>query len=226
MVCKKARVLKNIPKMKNIKCLITAGATREHFDPVRFISNPSSGKMGWHIANAAAQKGWQTTLVMGASALPDVRGAKNIRVVSAQDMLEACLREFPDCDILIMSAAVSDVRPKIKSAEKVKKGDIDLHPELERTPDILLELSKLKKRQKLIGFAAETKDVAAYAKDKLERKNLDAIVANDVSAQGLGFASDKNKIDIFCRGGEMISPEIDTKENLARLIVDFAQSLL
>lgn len=212
--------------MKTVKCLITAGATREYFDPVRFISNPSTGKMGWHIAAAAQKKGWQTTLILGASPLPDIPGAKTVRVVSAQDMLEACLAEFGACDILIMSAAVSDVRPKTRAANKVKKDDIDLHPQLERTPDILLELSRRKKSQKLIGFAAETQDVLAYARKKLEQKNLDAIVANDVSAPEAGFASDKNKIDIICRSGAALSSELDTKENLARLIVDFAQTLL
>ncbi|MBE6414688.1 MAG: phosphopantothenoylcysteine decarboxylase [Verrucomicrobiaceae bacterium] len=212
--------------VKKIRCLITAGATREHFDPVRFISNPSTGKMGWHIAKASQENGWQTTLVMGASPLPEIDGVETIKVVSAQDMLEACQSKFPDCDILIMSAAVSDVRPKKKATNKVKKDAIDLHPELERTPDILLTLSKEKKNQILIGFAAETNDVIAYAKDKLERKNLNAIVANDVSAQNIGFASDMNKIDIVCADGSIFSPELDTKENLARTIIKFVEKLL
>ena len=209
--------------VKKIKCLITAGATREHFDPVRFISNPSTGKMGWHIAKAAKEIGWQTTLVIGASPLPNIDGIETIKVVSAQDMLEACQKKFDDCDILIMSAAVSDVRPKKKATNKVKKDAIDLNPELERTPDILLTLSKQKKHQILIGFAAETTDVIEYAKDKLKRKNLDAIVANDVSVENIGFASDINKIDIICANENIISPKLDSKENLANIIVDFAQ---
>ncbi len=212
--------------MKKIRCLITAGATREHFDPVRFISNPSTGKMGWHIAKASVDAGWQTTLVMGASSLNKIEGAKTIDIVSAQDMLEACQNEFENCDILIMSAAVSDVRPKIKATHKVKKDGIDLHPELERTPDILKTLSAQKKNQILIGFAAETNDVIEYAKGKLAQKNLDAIIANDVSAQGVGFASDTNKIDIVCANGKIISPDLDTKENLAKQIIDFAKNLL
>lgn len=212
--------------MKKIRCLITAGATREHFDPVRFISNPSSGKMGWHIANAAVNAGWQTTLVLGASNLPDIESARTIRVVSAQDMLDVCQAEFDNCDILIMSAAVSDVRPKKCATGKIKKNDIDLHPELERTPDILATLSKSKSHQILIGFAAETNDVITYAIGKLKQKNLDAIVANDVSQQNIGFQSDLNKIDIVFVDGTMVSPEIDTKENLAKIIILQAEKLL
>ncbi len=212
--------------MKKIRCLITAGATREHFDPVRFISNPSSGKMGWHIANAAVNAGWQTTLVLGASNLPDIKSGKTIRVVSAQDMLDVCQAEFTNCDILIMSAAVSDVRPKKCAKGKVKKNDIDLHPELERTPDILATLSKNRSHQILIGFAAETNDVITYAIGKLKQKNLDAIVANDVSQQNIGFQSDLNKIDIVFADGTTVSPEIDTKENLAKIIISQAEKLL
>ncbi len=216
--------------MKKIKCLVTAGATREHFDPVRFISNPSSGKMGWHIANATVDAGWKTTLVLGASSLPDVKNANTIRVTSAQDMLEACQKIFDDCDILIMSAAVSDVRPKKCATNKVKKDGIDLHPELERTPDILATLSKIKSekqsKQILIGFAAETDDVINYAIGKLKQKNLDAIVANDVSHQGTGFEADQNKIDIIFADGTRISPELDTKANLAKIIVEQAQKLM
>lgn len=211
--------------MRKIRCLITAGATREYFDPVRFISNPSTGKMGWHIAKASIEAGWQTTLVMGASSLKKIEGVNTIDVVSAQDMLEACQKEFADCDILIMSAAVSDVRPKIKASHKVKKDGINLNPELERTPDILKTLSQQKQRQILIGFAAETNDVIEYAKGKLVQKNLDAIVANNVSMQGAGFASDTNKIDIVCANGEIISPKMDSKENLAKEIIAFAQKL-
>ncbi len=212
--------------MKKIKCLITAGATREHFDPVRFISNPSSGKMGWNIANAAVQAGWDTILILGASSLPDIDGAKTVRVTSAQDMLEACQKYFSECDILIMSAAVSDVRPKKRAENKVKKDGIDLNPELERTPDILATLSKEKNvantKQILIGFAAETDDVVNYAIGKLKQKNLDAIVANDVSQQGTGFESDLNKIDIIFADGNMVSPKLDTKANLAKTIIEQA----
>ena len=210
--------------MKKIKCLITAGPTREYFDPVRFISNPSTGKMGWAVANAAKELGWETTLVLGPSALPDLDGADTVRVVSAQDMFEACRVHFGSCDILIMSAAVSDVRPKFRLPNKAKKDAIDLHPELERTPDILLELSKIKKNQILIGFAAETQNVMAYAKDKLERKNLDAIAANNVGAAGAGFAADTNKIDLILRSGEVVDFKAGTKSEIAKSLIQFLKS--
>lgn len=211
--------MKRIPRMKKIRCLVTAGATREYFDPVRFISNPSTGKMGVAVAEAARDAGWQTTLVLGASPLGNPDGIKTRRVVSAQDMLEACSDEFENCDILIMSAAVSDVRPKHRAAEKVKKDGIDLNPELERTPDILLTLSQNKGSRILVGFAAETQNVLEYARGKILAKNLDAVVANDVSAAGAGFAADTNKISIVFSDGEILSPAFDTKRNLAKKII-------
>ncbi len=207
--------------MKNIKCLITAGPTREYFDPVRFISNPSSGKMGWAIAESAKNKGWDTTLVLGPSVLPNIDGIKMERVVSAQDMLEVCQKYFEECDILIMSAAVSDVRPKNKIDHKAKKNEIDLNPILERTPDILLTLSKNKGNKVLIGFAAETQNVLAYAKSKLEQKNLDAIVANNVGNSTGGFASDDNQIDVILKDGNLIQFPQATKKELADKLIDF-----
>ena len=207
--------------MKKIKCLITAGPTREHFDPVRYISNPSSGKMGWFIAQASKEFGWNTTLVLGPSALPNIDGVNVERVVSAEDMLSACRKHFDDCDILIMSAAVSDVRPKMFINHKAKKNEIDLNPQLERTPDILLTLSKEKGEKVLIGFAAETQNVLEYAKGKLEQKNLDAIVANNVGQASTGFASDDNKIDVILRNGEVIDFPQASKKELATLLIKF-----
>lgn len=207
--------------MKKIKCLVTAGPTREYFDPVRFISNPSSGKTGVYIAEAARDAGWQTALVLGPSPLPDPEGVETLRVVSAQDMFEACKKKFPECDILIMSAAVSDVRPKRALAHKAKKDEIDLNPELERTPDILFELSKRKGGKILVGFAAETRDILGYAREKMLRKNLDAIVANDVGAEGCGFASDDNGITVITRGGEVFDFKKAPKRELAKKLVDF-----
>ena len=205
--------------MKNVKCLITAGATREYFDPVRFISNPSTGKMGTAIAKAALQAGWTPTLISGEGAVPPPDGVRAVRVVSAEDMLRACRAEFDKCDVLIMTAAVSDVRPKKRAADKIKKDEIDLRPELERTPDILLELSKVKTRQYTVGFAAETRDVRRYAEGKIVRKKLDAIVANDVSAPNAGFAVDTNKITMIFADGGIFESGFDSKENLAREIV-------
>lgn len=207
--------------MKPIKCLVTAGPTREYFDPVRYISNPSSGKMGWNIANAAKQKGWDVTLILGPSQLPGIDGATTVRVVSAADMLSACEKYFPHTDILIMSAAVSDVRPKVYSGQKIKKDKIDFNPQLEPTPDILKTLSLKKKSQILVGFAAETHDVMHYAEEKMKSKNLDAIVANTVGSEGSGFASDENKIDLILRSGEIVDFHKASKSRLAASLIDF-----
>lgn len=206
---------------KRIRCLVTAGPTREFFDDVRFISNPSSGKMGHAIALSCAKLGWDTTLVLGPCALPDPDGVRTLRVVSAQDMLEACLGEFPKCDILIMSAAVSDVRPAVRLDGKVSKADLDLAPKLERTPDILLELSKRKGNRILVGFAAQTHNLLEYAKQKLEQKNLDAIAANIVDSSGRGFAADTNKIDLILKSGETVDFRPAAKTELAASLVKF-----
>ena len=157
----------------------------------------------------------------GVGMVADINGVKTLRVVSAADMFAACDKLFDLCDILIMSAAVSDVRPKTVLSRKAKKDEIDLNPQLERTPDILLELSKRKKNQILIGFAAETQNVLEYAKDKLERKNLDGIVANNVGAEGAGFAADTNKIDLILRSGEVVDFRKGSKSEVAELLVSF-----
>ena len=208
-------------KMKKIKCLVTAGPTREYFVPVRFISNPSSGKMGWNIARAAVEAGWETSLVLGPSHLGDIEGVEIRRVVSALDMLEECKKLFADCDILIMSAAVSDVRPAERLERKAGKDDIDLNPRLERNPDILKTLSKDKGARVLVGFAAQTHDIMKYAKIKLAEKNLDCIVANNVASGAYGFASDMNKIEVLMRSGEVVDFEPDGKYELAKKLVAF-----
>ncbi|PWM30520.1 MAG: hypothetical protein DBX55_04430 [Verrucomicrobia bacterium] len=210
--------------MKKIRCLVTGGPTREYFDPVRYISNPSSGKTGWNIANAAQKAGWDTALILGPSSLPDADCSVTERVVSAQDMLEACMRRFDECDILIMTAAVSDVRPKTRLTQKAKKDDIPLTAELERTPDILKQLSLRKSGQILVGFAAETQNVLDYAKRKLKEKNLDCIAVNDVSAEGLGFGSNSNKLELIMRDGKVVDFPLATKELLAKLLIDFLAS--
>jgi phosphopantothenoylcysteine synthetase/decarboxylase len=210
-----------IRRMRKIKCLVTAGPTREYFDPVRFISNPSTGKMGWNIARAAAEAGWETSLVLGPSQLGDPDGVRVSRVVSALDMLEECERLFDACDMLIMSAAVSDVRPAERLARKASKSRIDLNPRLERTPDILKTLSQKKGGRILVGFAAQTHDVAEYARKKLEEKNLDCIAANSVASAEYGFASDKNKIELIMRSGETVGFAPADKYSLAKKLVEF-----
>ncbi|MBR6388896.1 MAG: phosphopantothenoylcysteine decarboxylase [Opitutales bacterium] len=205
--------------MKQIKCLITAGATREFFDPVRFISNPSTGKMGVAIAKACLRAGWQTTLILGAAQVPAPEGAEKISAISADDMLRETSARFDEIDILIMTAAVSDMRPKHRLGYKVKKQDLNMSVEFEPTPDILKTLSMRKKNQILIGFAAETNDVLAYAQKKLAEKNLDAIAANNVSKADSGFASDFNEISLVFKGGEILDLGRGTKDELAAKLV-------
>lgn len=209
--------------MRQIKCLVTAGATREYFDPVRFISNPSTGKMGIAIAKACADLGWQTTLILGATSIDAPSNVEKISAISAEDMLRETSARFDECDILIMTAAVSDMRPKIKSAQKVKKENLNMLVEFEQTPDILKTLSKSKKNQILIGFAAETNDIKTYAQKKLKEKNLDAIAANNVSKSDAGFASDFNEISLIFKNAETIELERGTKEELAKKLVGILQ---
>lgn len=186
-----------------IRCLITAGPTREYFDPVRFISNPSSGKMGYALAEAAIAEGWEVDLVSGPVVLAPPEHARLQKVVTGIDMFREVERLFPRCDILIMSAAVCDMRPKEMSEQKVKKGALSMTIEMEPTVDILKTISVRKKlNQTLVGFAAETNDVEAYATKKMKEKNLDWIVANQVGGENNAFESDNNSVLFLGKGGE------------------------
>jgi phosphopantothenoylcysteine synthetase/decarboxylase len=185
-----------------MRCLITAGPTREHLDPVRFISNGSSGKMGYALAAAAAARGWEVELVSGPVALPAPEGVSCVRVVSAQDMFDACAMRFGTCDVFIAVAAVADYRPAVRAATKTKKEDGLVTLELVPTVDILKTLAAAKRPgQVVVGFAAQTHDVEMYAKRKLAEKNCDWMVANDVSAPGLGMEADDNAILLLSRDG-------------------------
>ncbi|MDX1772322.1 MAG: bifunctional phosphopantothenoylcysteine decarboxylase/phosphopantothenate--cysteine ligase CoaBC, partial [Planococcaceae bacterium] len=184
---------KNLP-LEGKKVVISAGPTRERIDPVRFLTNFSSGKMGYALAEAAAKLGAETILVSGPVSLEKPRGVTVIEVESAEQMLEAVLSHFEDADIVIKTAAVADYRPKVLHKQKMKKQAGDASLELERTTDILWTLGQHKTRQLLIGFAAETNDLEVYAKDKLSRKNADYIVANDVTQSDSGFGTDTNTI--------------------------------
>lgn len=201
--------------MKKVRCLVTAGPTREHFDPVRFISNPSSGKMGAALARACLGLGWEVSLVMGPCGAEAPEGAELVRVTSAEDMLRETSARFDSCDMLIMTAAVSDMRPREKSPAKVKKESLSMTVEFEPTPDILKTLSARKTGQVLVGFAAETNDVLAYARGKLKSKNLDAIAANSVASPDSGFASDFNAITLIFKDGEEIPLPLAPKPELA-----------
>jgi phosphopantothenoylcysteine synthetase/decarboxylase len=207
--------------MSSPRCLITAGPTREHIDPVRFLSNGSSGKMGYALAAAAAARGWDVELVSGPVSLaapPDVRVT---RVVSAADMFAACDARFAACDVFIAVAAVADFRPKTASREKVKKNEVALALELEPTVDILKTLAARKTAsQTAVGFAAETRDVEAYAARKLAEKNLDWIVANDVSGAGIGMEADDNAVVLLSRSGERHAFGPAPKRAVAAFILD------
>lgn len=184
---------KNLP-LEGKKVVISAGPTRERIDPVRFLTNFSSGKMGYALAEAAAKLGADTILVSGPVSLDKPRGVTVVEVESAEQMLQAVLSHFEDADIVIKTAAVADYRPKVLHKQKMKKQAGDASLELERTTDILWTLGQHKTRQLLIGFAAETNDLEVYAKDKLTRKNADYIVANDVTQRDSGFGTDTNTV--------------------------------
>lgn len=205
--------------MKKIKCLVTAGPTREFFDPVRFISNPSTGKMGIAIAEAAAKFGWEVSLVLGPTNEFASQNIHTINVVSADDMLTESSKLFADTDILIMTAAVSDMRPKITNAQKVKKDALKMLLEFEQTPDILKTLSQQKTKQILIGFAAETENIKLYASKKLVEKNLDAIAANSVADKNTGFASDNNALILITKSGKEINFPTNSKRELAKDLI-------
>lgn len=183
------------------KVVITAGPTRERIDPVRYVSNFSSGKMGYAMAEAAAKLGAETILISGPVCLTEPTGVTTIQVESAQQMLEAVLAHYDDASVVIKSAAVADYRPKTVHPEKMKKQEGDSVIELERTTDILKTLGEQKTSQLLIGFAAETTDAIGYGKKKLQSKNLDYIVVNDVTDPDGGFGNDTNVVTLLCKNG-------------------------
>ncbi|RKH06141.1 bifunctional phosphopantothenoylcysteine decarboxylase/phosphopantothenate--cysteine ligase CoaBC [Corallococcus sp. CA053C] len=185
--------------------LVTAGPTREFLDPVRFISNPSTGKMGMALAHEARALGATVTVVLGPVGPVDRTGLEVVDVVSAEDMAREVLSRVESADAFIATAAVSDWRPEVRAPQKVKKGDSPESLRLVRTPDVLLEASRKvagkAKRPVLVGFAAETERVVEHAREKLERKGLDAIVANDVTEAGAGFGTDTNRVTVISRTG-------------------------
>lgn len=206
-------------ELHNKNILVTAGPTREKIDPVRFFTNRSSGKMGYAIAEAAYEQGAMVTLISGPTALQPPAGVECIQIETAQQMYEEVMKRYHDSDAVIKAAAVADYRPKTTYDEKMKKQDGSLVIELERTIDILKVLGEKKKRQILVGFAAETDNVQAYALKKLKAKNLDMIVANNVKQQGAGFGVDTNIITIFTKDEQMIELPILSKKAAAKKIV-------
>lgn len=207
------------------KVLVTAGGTREAIDPVRYISNHSSGKMGYAIAQCAVARGAEVYLVSGPTALDKPSKVNFIAIESALEMYNEVHKLFPEMDIVIKAAAVADYKPKIVAEKKIKKLNEELTIELEKNPDILLSLGKIKSTQVLVGFAAETNDLVTNAKDKIKRKNLDFIVANDVTQAGAGFGTDTNIIKIIYPNGNILDLPIMTKKEVANIILDKASNI-
>ncbi len=203
------------------KCLISAGPTREWIDAVRFLSNPSTGKMGYALASEAKKVGLEVTLVSGPVCLTPPPGVTLIKVESALEMREAVLEEFQNSELVIMSAAVSDHRPDFLSFEKLKKDKFPDQLKLIRNPDILAELGEIKlPSQTLVGFAAETEDHLLHARSKLITKNLDWIVLNDIGSPLTGFDSDTNEVTLLSRNEESVSLKISTKTEIASGILE------
>jgi len=200
--------------------LVTAGPTREYIDPVRFISNPSSGKMGYAIAAAAHRRGANVILVSGPTSLTAPPGVMVVPVVSTQQMFEAVRTHLDGVDAVIAAAAPSDFRPRARFDQKVKKDNADLNVELERTPDILASLGESKGQMLLVGFAAETENVLENARDKLSRKHLDLIVANQVGMPGAAFESDTNIVIVVDRTGRTEQWPRLTKTEVAERLLD------
>ena len=206
--------------MQGVRLLVTAGGTREAIDPVRYIGNRSSGKMGYAIAAAAAERGAEVTLVSGPVSLAAPAGVKRVSVESALEMREAVLAAFPTVDIVIKAAAVADYRPEVVAEQKIKKHSANLTVELTKNPDILAELGEIKTGQFLVGFAAETQELVANATEKLRRKNLDLLVANDVTLPGAGFESETNIVKLFAKDGSIEELPQMSKQDIARLLLD------
>ncbi|MFC3882629.1 bifunctional phosphopantothenoylcysteine decarboxylase/phosphopantothenate--cysteine ligase CoaBC [Bacillus songklensis] len=211
-------------KGKNI--LITAGPTREKIDPVRFITNHSTGKMGYAIAEEARELGADVTLVTGPTNVAYPKGVHVIQIESAQEMYEQVIKHYPDMDVVIKSAAVADYRPKNVHEQKMKKQPGDAVIELERTKDILKTLGEKKEKQLLIGFAAETEKVAEYAQKKLREKNVDMIIANNISKKGAGFGGDTNIVTMYKRTGEIKELPLLSKREVAQKILEEIQNML
>ncbi|MBI5672494.1 MAG: bifunctional phosphopantothenoylcysteine decarboxylase/phosphopantothenate--cysteine ligase CoaBC [Nitrospirae bacterium] len=208
------------------RVLVSAGPTQEPIDPVRFISNHSSGKMGYAIAEAARDRGAEVILVTGPSSLSPLPGVTTVSVKTASEMTDALSRHFPAATVLIMAAAVADFRPKNQAAQKLKKqGKSELVLELEAIPDILAMLSARRTSQIVVGFAAETEHVVSHAKDKLRGKGLDLIIANDVTQAGSGFGSDDNAVVILSTAGEQRVLGLMPKRRLADEILTVVHEL-
>jgi len=215
-----ARELGATQDLAGLRILVTAGPTYEPIDPVRFVANRSTGKMGFAVAQEAARRGAEVTLVTGPVSLPDPSGVEVVRVEAAEDMARAVTDRYTQADAVVMAAAVADWRPREVSPEKLKKESGPPSLALEPVTDILATLGKRKEHQLLVGFAAETGNFQQEARRKLAEKNLDLIVVNEVGRPGTGFASDTNRAALLAREGEDTTMREWTKPELARAICD------
>lgn len=214
-------------ELKGFKVLVTAGPTREHLDPVRYISNPSTGRQGLEVARAARARGAEVTLILGPTHLQPPEGVKTVAVTSAEEMYQAVMAEASDADAVIKAAAVSDFRPVECAQQKVKKnGSLEENCRLEATKDILAELGRQKDRRILIGFAAETESLLDNARQKLKKKNLDMLVANDVGRSDTGFASDTNQVHFINSEGEVENLPLMSKREVADLLCERLAQML
>lgn len=211
--------------MRGIRLVVTAGPTQEAIDPVRFLSNRSSGKMGYAIAWQAANRGAEVVLISGPSSQTAPANVKLISVRSAQEMFEAVQLQYDAADVVIKAAAVADYRPKYVAEQKIKKTEGDMVLELERNPDILAWLGAHKQHQILMGFAAETNDVQQHALGKLQRKQLDFIAANDVTKQHSGFGKDTNQITVYGADGSITELPVLSKLEAADRLLDLVLQL-
>ena len=215
----------NKATLKNINILISAGPTYESIDPVRFIGNNSSGKMGFALANEAQKRGANVELVSGPVNLETPENVIRTNVKSAQQMKKEITDRFKNIDVLIMSAAVADYKPVKEYDNKIKKQEADLNIVLEKTPDILKDLAKIKKKQVVVGFALETENELENARQKMKRKNLDAIILNSLSDNGAGFGYDTNKITLITPS-ENRKFELKTKDLVAKDIINFIEECI
>lgn len=209
------------------KVVITAGPTREAIDPVRYISNHSSGKMGYALAQAAAEAGAQTVLISGPTQLAAPQRVEFVSITTAEEMLAASLKHVNECDVFIAAAAVADYRPAHITTQKIKKtADEHMTLELVKNPDIVASIAALDPKPFTVGFAAESENLLVYAQQKLERKNLDLIIANNISAEGIGFNSDDNAVTVMSKNDQQELGQ-RSKQQLARdLIAVIAQQLI
>lgn len=203
-----------------IRCLVTAGPTREFFDPVRFVSNPSSGRMGYALAAAGAGRGWQVDLISGPVELAVPLGVNLQRVVTGEEMYQAVARAFPFCDILIMTAAIMDYRPRSVSDHKIKKNELRMVIEMEPVIDVLATVSRMRKQQLIIGFAAETHNLETYALQKLRSKNADFIVANKIGGPDGAFGREDNAVVVYGRDGQCLPMGPAPKTELAESLIE------